>query len=72
MGASVVVGLVIWVLTMLVDLPLVGEYFDDAQGFVTEYTESTNYEDEFAAQIRLLKQIEENNKQIISSESKNE
>jgi uncharacterized membrane protein YhiD involved in acid resistance len=69
-GATVVLGLLVWVLTMLMGLPVVGEYFSNAQEYITEYQESTNYEDEFAEQIRLLKEIEESNKQLISSESK--
>jgi hypothetical protein len=71
-GATVVLGLLVWVLTMLMGLPVVGEYFSNAQEYITEYQESTNYEDEFAEQIRLLKEIEESNKQLISSESKKE
>jgi hypothetical protein len=71
-GATVVLGLLVWVLTMLMGLPIVGEYFSNAQEYITEYQESTNYEDEFAEQIRLLKEIEESNKQLISSESKKE
>ena len=58
-GATVVLGIAVWILTMLVDLPVVGEYFEQASDYITEYAESTNYEDEFAEQIRLLKEIEE-------------
>jgi hypothetical protein len=71
-GATLVLGVAIWILTMLVGLPIVGEYFEQAEQYITEYTESTNYEDEFAEQIRLLKEIEESNKQLISSDSKAE
>ena len=60
-GMTVVLGLFIWVLTMLVDLPIVGEYFSDAQQYVTEYAENTNYKDEFAEMNRLLGEI---NKQL--------
>jgi len=71
-GITVVLGLLVWVLTMLMDLPVVGEYFSNAQEYITEYQESTNYQDEFAEQIRLLKEIQESNKQLISSDSKQE
>ena len=61
-GMTVVVGIVVWILTMLINLPIVGEYFADAKEYVTEYADSTNYEDEFAEQIRLLKEIDKNMK----------
>ncbi len=57
-GMTVVLGLVVWVLTMLINLPIVGEYFAQAKEHVTEYADSTNYQDEFAEQIRLLKEID--------------
>ena len=47
-GMTVVVGILIWILTMLVDLPLIGEYFQEAKLYIDEYKESTNYTDEFA------------------------
>jgi uncharacterized membrane protein YhiD involved in acid resistance len=68
-GATLVLGVAIWVLTMLVDLPVVGEYFSQAKQYITEYAERTNYEDEFAEQIRLLQEIEESNKQLIDTGS---
>ena len=67
-GATLVLGVAIWILTMLVDLPVVGEYFSDAKQYITEYAERTNYEDEFAEQIRLLQEIDESNKQLINME----
>jgi hypothetical protein len=65
-GATLVLGIAIWIMTMMVDLPIVGEYFDQAQQYITEYAEKTNYEDEFAEQIRLLQEIEAANKQQVS------
>ena len=59
-GMTVVLGLVVWILTMLINLPIVGEYFAQAKDHVTEYADSTNYQDEFAEQIRLLNEIREN------------
>ena len=58
-GMTVVLGVIVWILTMLINLPIVGEYFADAKGYITEYADSTNYKDEFAEQIRLLKEIDE-------------
>jgi hypothetical protein len=58
LGMSVVVGLVVWGLTMLVDLPLVGEYARDAVGWVKEYQESTNYNEEFQEMNALLRDME--------------
>ena len=61
-GASVVLGLIVWILTMLVDLPLVGEYFESAEHYVTDYVDKTDYTDEFAEMNRLLDEINENSK----------
>ena len=57
LGMSVVVGLVVWGLTMLVDLPLVGEYAREAVAWVKEYQESTNYNEEFKEMNELLRDI---------------
>ena len=62
-GMTVVVGIFIWVLTMLVDLPLIGEYFSDAKQYVDEYKESTNYTDEFSEMNQLLREINESLKE---------
>lgn len=59
-GMTVVLGVFIWVLTMLVDLPVVGEYFEDAKRYVNEYADNTNYKDEFAEMNQLLREINEN------------
>ena len=59
-GMTVVVGIFIWILTMLVDLPLIGEYFQEAKLYVNEYKESTNYTDEFSEMNQLLRDINEN------------
>ena len=61
-GMTLVVGVFIWILTMLVDLPLIGEYFQDAKLYVNEYKESTNYNDEFAEMNQILREINENAK----------
>ena len=59
-GMTVILGILIWVLTMLVDLPLVGEYFQDAQSYVTEYAENTNYKADFEVMNQQLQEINEN------------
>ena len=68
-GMTLVVGVFIWILTMLVDLPLVGEYFQDAKQYVNEYTENTNYKDEFAEMNQTLREINENSKEAINLKS---
>ena len=60
LGMSVVLGLFAWVLTMLVDLPLIGEYALQAKTYMNEYTESTNYSDEFADMSEQLREINQN------------
>ena len=59
-GMSVVLALLIWVLTMLVDLPVVGQYFAEAKTYITDYAETTNYKNDFEEMNRLLLEIEEN------------
>lgn len=61
-GMTVVLALAIWILTMLVDLPIIGEYFEKAEHMVTEYADSTNYEDEFAEMNEQLREINKNTK----------
>ena len=59
-GMTVVLGIFVWILTMLVNLPVVGEYFGDAEQFLTEYADNTNYSDDFSEMNELLRQINEN------------
>lgn len=61
-GMTLVVGIFIWVLTMLVDLPVIGEYFAEAKQYVNEYAENTNYKEEFSEMNQLLREINENTK----------
>ncbi len=46
-GASIVLALLIWILTLLVDVPLVGEYAKDVKATVSGYMKDTNYTDDF-------------------------
>ena len=61
-GMTVVLGIFIWILTQLVSLPFVGEYFQKIEGHIQEYAEKTNYTDEFQQMNRLLEEINENTK----------
>lgn len=63
LGMSVVLGLLIWILTKLVALPVVGEYFADAEGYVNEFVEKTDYKSELEEMNRVLKEINKNIKQ---------
>ncbi len=47
-GATVVVGLAIWVLKIFIDMPLVGNYAREFQAKVSEVAEETRYSDDFA------------------------
>ncbi len=67
LGMTVVLGIFIWVLTLLVDLPIVGEYFVDAQQYINEFAENTNYKDEFSEMNELLREINEAIKEPIES-----
>ena len=60
LGMTVVLGAFVWVLTLLVDLPIVGEYFGEAEQYLTDYADSTNYTDEFTEMNQLLREINEN------------
>lgn len=68
-GMTLVIGVLAWVLTMLVDLPLIGEYFEDAKFYITDYAENTNYKTDFEEMNRLLQEINENTEQETTPES---
>lgn len=46
-GASVFIAFLIWVLTLFVDAPLIGEYAKEVKETVIGYVNDTNYNDEF-------------------------
>lgn len=56
-GATLLIGVFIWVLTQLVSLPFIGEYFQKIETQVAEYAEKTNYTDEFEEMSLLLREI---------------
>lgn len=64
-GATVVVGLAIWVLKIFIDMPLVGNYAREFQAKVSEVAEETRYSDDFAriqsTLDRIDRRIEEQN-----------
>jgi len=59
-GMTVVLGAFVWLLTLLVDLPVIGEYFENATQEINEYAEKTNYTDEFADMNKVLQEINQN------------
>jgi hypothetical protein len=59
-GATLVLGVAIWILAKLVDLPIIGEYFEQTMLYINEYMESTNYNAEFIEMTGLLREIKEN------------
>ena len=46
-GASVFIAFLIWLLTLFVDAPLIGEYAQEVKDSVMGYVNDTNYNDEF-------------------------
>ncbi len=57
LGMTMVLGLAAWILTMLVDLPVVGEYAQVVEEKMQEFQENNNYNDEFSEMNGLLKEI---------------
>jgi len=57
-GASVIIAFLIWLLTLFVDAPLVGEYAKEVKDTVTGYVNDTNYNDEFDRLGDTLERIE--------------
>ena len=57
-GASLVIALLIWILTLFADMPLVGEYAAKVKTSVTGYVEETNYNDEFDRLADIMERIE--------------
>ena len=57
-GASFFIALIVWLLTLFVDVPLVGEYASEVKDTVTGYVQDTNYNDEFERMSTILESIE--------------
>ena len=47
LGMTVVRGGLIWILAHLVALPVIGEYFGEAEEYISAYIEKTDYKAEF-------------------------
>ena len=65
-GATIVIGLVGWSLSILIDLPLIGQriepYITHIQTEFKKYTEATNYSTKFDNMEKVLIEIRENTK----------
>ena len=57
-GASFFIALIIWLLTLFVDVPLIGEYAANTKDTVVGYINDTNYNDEFDRMSETLESIE--------------
>ena len=57
LGVTVVLGAVVWFVAQMVDVPLIGEYFQTIEKSINEYKESTNYKQEFQSMEKLLEEI---------------
>ena len=57
-GASAFIALIAWVLTLFVDIPLIGEHAANIKTIVGGYIDDTNYNDEFDRMSILLESIE--------------
>jgi len=58
-GASIVLALLVWVLSKLVNVPLVGEYAKEVKATVSGYVKDTDYNDDFDRIGDTLDRIEE-------------
>lgn len=57
-GATVLVGLAIWVLKIFVDIPLIGDYAREFRDRVTQVAEETRYTDDFERLQSTLERID--------------
>ena len=57
-GATVVVGVALWLLAVFVDLPLVGSYFNDLRARVSAIAEEARYSDDFVRMQQTLRSID--------------
>jgi len=62
-GMTLVLAVFIWILAKMVNLPVVGEYFLQAETYVEEYMEKTNYSEEIQEMNQLLKEIRDSSRQ---------
>lgn len=69
-GASIVIALIIWVLSLFTNLPLIGFYAQEVEDMVSNYVYQTNYNDEFERIGNTLERIEEDLKATQGSAQK--
>ncbi|PWQ99911.1 DUF5665 domain-containing protein [Leucothrix pacifica] len=62
-GASIVIAIIIWLLSLFTKVPLVGEYAQDVEDIVSGYVRETNYNDELDRVGDTLERIEATLKQ---------
>ena len=58
-GASVVIAIIVWLASVFVDVPLIGEYAAQAKLMIEGFVEQTNYSDEFDRMGDSLERIEQ-------------
>lgn len=66
-GASFFIALIVWLLTLFVDIPLIGQYAANTKETVLGYINDTNYNDEFQRMSEILENIE---KELTKDKSK--
>jgi len=59
-GATVVVGVALWLMAVFVDLPLVGQYVSELRARVSAIAEEARYSDDFIRMQLLLNSIDMN------------
>ncbi len=57
-GATAVLALVIWVLSLAEEIPFVGEYAGQLTNQISSYAEETRYSDDFSRMQSVLERIE--------------
>ncbi|MDO6461572.1 DUF5665 domain-containing protein [Granulosicoccaceae sp. 1_MG-2023] len=59
-GATAVLALLVWLLSLAGSFPLIGQYARELNDQIAQYAEDTRYSDDFQRLEVLLKRIEEN------------
>jgi hypothetical protein len=62
-GASIVIGLTIWVLSLFKQVPFVGSYANEMESVVEGYMYEIDYNDELGRVTEILERIEESLKE---------
>ncbi|MCK5726370.1 MAG: hypothetical protein KAH22_06060 [Thiotrichaceae bacterium] len=65
-GASIVIALIFWVLSLFAKMPVVGEYALEIKNTVTSYVEQNNYHNEFDRLGDTLERIEKLEKEQLA------